>query len=276
MPDTIVAMRSILTGRLNTDQSLYVHGVFEGDLQVTNTVFIDRDGQVTADVTAEYVVVQGTVVGNICAEQVVIYANGKVWGDVCAKTLYVEAGGFLRGKVIIPDESEPTLFSQLPESYDDLDFSPQPLPDDDLVVELEVAAQDSPPEDDLTDQLTHVIIEQSATQQSDVEAELDQVQVTSDQLVTDMKVAQSQVQVAQPDTQLIEKETEIAPLQADLETSQDEVEPQSQVYTAYCLVCRAYRPIEGARRVTLPDGRLAVKGRCAVCGIRFLELLDLE
>ena len=275
MPDTIVDMRSILIGRLNTDQSLYVHGVFEGDLQVTNTVFIDRDGQVSADVTAEHVVVQGTVVGNICAEQVVIYASGKVWGDVCAKTLYVEAGGFLRGKVIVPSESEPKLFSQSSESYDDLGFSPQPLPDDDLVVELEVAARNSPPGDDLTDQLAHVIIEQHAPQQSDIGSELDQVQVISDQFATDMKVAQSQVQVAQPDTQLVEKEIEIALLPADPDTDQDEVEPQSQVYTAYCLVCRAYRRIEGARQVTLPNGHLAIKGRCAVCDIRFLEPLDL-
>jgi hypothetical protein len=76
--------------------------------------------------------------------------------------------------------------------------------------------------------------------------------------------------------ELDEAQASVVQLAADLETGQDQGEQRPQAYTAYCLVCRAYRRIEGARQVTLPNGRRVVKGRCAACGIRFLEQLHSE
>jgi cytoskeletal protein CcmA (bactofilin family) len=249
---TVVDPRTALMGSLNTDRSLHVYGIFEGDLQVTNTVFIDAKGQVSADVTAERVVVQGTVVGNINARQVVIYANGKVWGDVRAQAFYVETGGFVSGQVVISNGSEPGLF---PGALQDPDDSPlQSLPDDDparrSVVEQEAVARD------------FLFVDEC---QDDGQTKQDNGQVTDAQRSADM-VAQRQV--ARP----VEKEAETGLSQADLETRQQ----ADQAYTAYCLICHARRRIEGVHQLTLPNGRRAIKGRCVTCGIRLLEQLDLE
>ncbi len=270
---TIVDLGATLMGRLDTDQSLYVRGIFEGALKVSNTVFINRDGQISADVTAERVVVQGIVIGNIHAEQVIIYASGQVWGDVCAQTLYVEAGGFLRGQAMISHESEPRLYPQTPDSFDNLDILPiPPSPDDDLThssVEPEVDVHESLVVDDPTDQPMHTTIEPHTIQQDDVQAEANEALPNNTQPIADLETIQ--------DVQLIEQEETETPLsQADLETNPDEIEEEQDTYIAYCLICRTYRPIAGAHQLTLPNGRRVVKGHCGVCGIRFLEQLHSE
>ena len=254
---TVVDPRTALIGSLDTDRSLHVYGIFAGDLRVTNTVFIDAKGQVSADVTAERVVVQGTVVGNINAGQVVIYANGKVWGDVHAQAFYVETGGFVSGQVVISNGSEPVLF-QTPGAQD-LDVSPvQSLPGDDLVrrsvVEQEAVARDFLFVDE---QLPHAASERRTVPQGNGQAR------------------QDNGQLAQP----VEKEVQTALSQADLEIRRDEVEMRQQAdqaHTAYCLICHARRRIEGVHQLTLPNGRRAIKGHCVTCGIQLLEQLDLE
>ena len=118
----------------------------------------------------------------------------------------------------------------------------------------------------------HAPLEQHTVQQNDVLAEPDETQSVSTQLAADLETAR--LQTTQPNTQLVEEEkVETTPPQADLETDQDQIEEQQQMYTAYCLICRTHRHIEGAHQVTLANGRCVVKGHCAVCGIRFLEQL---
>lgn len=299
MLDAIVGLQTTLTGYLDTDQSLSIHGVFEGGLKAAKTVFIDKEGVVSADVAAERVVVQGTVIGNIHARRVEIYADGKVWGDVCAQALYVETGGFVRGQVIISRGSEPQFNPQSLQWLADLDH---------VFVELEAVTQLASSGDNSHDSLPYTMIEQLVAEadivwdapgdaQATVErltadldaacqrieqlaAERDAFQATVVQLTGDLDAAARQAarmadrRDAAP-AELEEAQVAVAPLGAELEMSQAQVE-QPRAYTAYCLVCRAYRRIEGAREVTLPTGHRVVKGRCAVCGIRFLERLDVE
>lgn len=132
-PDTTVGPQAALIGHMDTDQPLRIYGIFEGDLKVTNTVFIDKEGLVNANVTADHVIVQGVVIGNVCAERVEIRASGKVWGNVCAQSFCVESGGFIRGQVIISHQTEHQLNTRFLESLADPIVPPlQPLYDDDL------------------------------------------------------------------------------------------------------------------------------------------------
>jgi cytoskeletal protein CcmA (bactofilin family) len=300
MLDAIVGLQTTLTGYLDTDQSLSIHGVFEGGLKAAKTVFIDKEGVVSADIAAERVVVQGTVIGNIHARRVEIYTDGKVWGDVCAQALYVETGGFVRGQVIISRGSEPQFNSQSLQWLEDLDH---------VFVELEAVTQLSSSGDHSNDVLPYATIEQlvaeadivwnvpSNSQATDgrlkadlnaacqhieqLTVERDALQATVAQLTRDLDIAEQQnacmadrrdAVSVEPD----EAQVAVAPFGAELEMSRMPVEQQEQAYTAYCLVCRAYRRIEGAREVTLPNGHRVVKGRCAVCGIRFLERLHAK
>ncbi|MCP4536540.1 MAG: hypothetical protein GY832_05285 [Chloroflexi bacterium] len=265
--NTIVDLGATLMGHLVTDRSLSIHGNFKGDLQVTDTVFIDSKGLVSANVTAGRVVVQGVIIGNICAEQVIIRSSGKVWGDIHAQAIYVEAGGLLRGQVIISQESESKSCTRAFETQDNFDISPlQPLADDDLTyssIQAKTNIQESLCKNNSNGKLAHTITQQHTIQQNNDQNRADKIQSTN----------------TQSTVQLDEKEkVETVFQQADLETIQDkdEMEKQERAYTAYCLICRTHRHIKGAHQVNLSNGRRVIKGHCTVCGIHFLEQLDFN
>ncbi|MEM3670777.1 MAG: DUF5679 domain-containing protein [Thermoprotei archaeon] len=41
---------------------------------------------------------------------------------------------------------------------------------------------------------------------------------------------------------------------------------------AYCVKCRAKREIKGAEKVTLKNGKPAVRGTCPVCGTKLFRI----
>jgi len=133
--------------QLDINQALCIHGIFEGDLEVANTVFIGREGMVSANLTAGQVIVQGVVIGSIRAGEVEICASGKVWGNVCTQAFHVEPGGFVRGQIITPFPTEHTLHAYSPESSAAPGaLSLQPHLDDaldHLLAKLEAAAQEA-------------------------------------------------------------------------------------------------------------------------------------
>ena len=139
--------------QLDTDQSLYICGIFEGDIAVPNTVLIGREGLVSANVTAEHVIVQGVIIGSVRAGRVEIHSSGQVWGNVCTQTFHVEPGGFVRGQIITPLQTEHVLNPLTLESSTATVVSLlRPPPDDaldHLLVELEAAAQRGAAEDNL-------------------------------------------------------------------------------------------------------------------------------
>ena len=44
----------------------------------------------------------------------------------------------------------------------------------------------------------------------------------------------------------------------------------------YCVKCKAKRPIAEAQRVTMANGRPAMKGKCPVCGTGMFKILPPE
>ncbi|GAB4411669.1 MAG: hypothetical protein Kow00123_25500 [Anaerolineales bacterium] len=51
-------------------------------------------------------------------------------------------------------------------------------------------------------------------------------------------------------------------------------EPEEAI-TAYCVKCRAKRPMQNPRRVTLSNGRPALKGTCPVCSTGLFRTIKL-
>lgn len=146
VPSTVVGQEIALAGQMGTDQPLGIRGIFEGDLEAASTVVVGAQGLVSANLTAEHVIVQGVVVGNIRAEWVEIQASARVWGNICAQTLYIEPGALVCGQIRTPCQAEYVLS---PPSFDEpsgdaivLPFRPPPKDDlDRLVAELEFYAQ---------------------------------------------------------------------------------------------------------------------------------------
>jgi hypothetical protein len=53
-----------------------------------------------------------------------------------------------------------------------------------------------------------------------------------------------------------------------------ELLPPSSDREAFCVRCRDRRPLKRARRVTLSNGRPALRGQCAICGTRLCRLIS--
>jgi hypothetical protein len=90
--------------------------------------------------------------------------------------------------------------------------------------------------------------------------------------------------------EMAQKNATIAKLQKDLLSEPQpqakpvkQAEPQPKVevaepaetVTAYCVKCRVNRPIKNPNRVTLSNGRPAIKGTCPVCSSGMFRMIKL-
>lgn len=89
-----------IRGRVHGALSLQVAGRIEGEVSLDGALTVLSGGEVTADVSASEVVVQGTLTGNVTStERVRIEAGGRLIGDVRTPRLSVAEGATLRGAI---------------------------------------------------------------------------------------------------------------------------------------------------------------------------------
>jgi cytoskeletal protein CcmA (bactofilin family) len=230
-PDTAVGPHAVLVGRINVDQSLCIYGTFAGDLEATDAIFVDKEGLVKADITAEHVIVQGAIVGDIHAEQVDIDVSGKIWGNVCAESFNVKPGGFIRGQITISSQAEREMHipSWKPHTAPPVLPPPPALTDDDdgadpLLAELEAAVRNAaaaaercsdarqPPAEQGTGRDEDSRVQASIAQLrgdltaahqriEQLAAERDELRATTAQLGRDLEAAKQQVQLSERLTQ---------------------------------------------------------------------------
>lgn len=89
-----------VVGRLSGQEDVRVHGTIEGSVRLAQTLFIEPEGVALAEIYARDVVVSGTVVGNIHAENaVVLAASARVVGDIRSPRVSIEPGAAFRGAI---------------------------------------------------------------------------------------------------------------------------------------------------------------------------------
>jgi cytoskeletal protein CcmA (bactofilin family) len=98
--NTIVGEDSYFKGSLNTQRSIRIDGVFEGDIHCQGQVIVGEGSKVTASIVAKQVVVSGEVNGSIEAiSGLYISKTGRVYGDISGDQLTIEEGAIYRGRV---------------------------------------------------------------------------------------------------------------------------------------------------------------------------------
>lgn len=96
--DTVIGSEAVLEGVLITQNSICIEGTFRGRLESKGRVILNESAKVDADIVAEYVVVNGTVSGNVKAlQQLDVGVKGVIRGDVTAGSVTVAKGGVLEG-----------------------------------------------------------------------------------------------------------------------------------------------------------------------------------
>ena len=85
-----------IVGNLVCDGELHIEGRVDGDIR-SKIISVKKGAQIEGALTAEEIIVDGAVIGQIKATTVIVARAARVLGDVLHKTLAVEAGAHLEG-----------------------------------------------------------------------------------------------------------------------------------------------------------------------------------
>ena len=96
-----------IKGELTSDEDVTIHGTVDGTVALAgHNLTVGADGRITAGITANSVVVEGHVVGDINAkERIELRAGGSVEGDLAAPRVVLGEGARLKGSVDMQIES---------------------------------------------------------------------------------------------------------------------------------------------------------------------------
>ena len=93
---SIIGADLTVTGDLSSDGEIHIEGRVDGDVR-THTLLIAEQAHVEGAITADSVVVRGTVRGQIEARTVSLAATARVTGDILHEDLAIERGAHLEG-----------------------------------------------------------------------------------------------------------------------------------------------------------------------------------
>lgn len=96
--ESFISAELTLEGKIEGAGNVRIAGRFKGDVNVQGDLTIEKGAQISGQVHARQVVVEGTLEGNIVsAERVELRASAVMNGDVKAGALIVAAGSKMRG-----------------------------------------------------------------------------------------------------------------------------------------------------------------------------------
>ena len=102
--ETIIAGNCVLDSNLKADGNLRIYGKIDGNVVVNGDVVIGETGVVLGTVTADNLVLEGTVEGNvICKNALKLTSSAKLNGDAHVKNFVSQEGCLFAGKCIMEE-----------------------------------------------------------------------------------------------------------------------------------------------------------------------------
>jgi cytoskeletal protein CcmA (bactofilin family) len=109
---------SMFEGKFYIQGSLQIDGRFEGEIKTQDRLVVGETGKVKTDIFARRVVVGGTVIGNIEAEEeVTLLSTGRVFGNITAPRVSIEEGVVVKGEISISAGQKKDIKSVIEESF---------------------------------------------------------------------------------------------------------------------------------------------------------------
>lgn len=93
---TLLQDGTVLRGDFSSDGIVELGGKITGDLTV-DTLVLARSGQAEGTIRARNVTIEGTLLGTIEAQSVVIKTSAKVRADITCQTLCIDPGADIEG-----------------------------------------------------------------------------------------------------------------------------------------------------------------------------------
>ncbi len=122
--NSVIGPGSIFEGKFYISGSLRIDGKFEGEIKTEDALVVGETGKVKTNIMAKTVVVAGTMIGNIAAENDVrLEKSGKLLGDIQAPTLQITPGVVAHGTITITGGQKKDVKKVIEESYGGLKIS---------------------------------------------------------------------------------------------------------------------------------------------------------
>lgn len=107
---SVIASGMKIVGDIESTGVVKIEGVVEGAVRGARQLLLGRQGTVHGDIRAHEVVIGGTVIGTIVAdERVEIQGTSSVQGDIHTKSIVVLEGGVINGTVRMGDQAAKEL-----------------------------------------------------------------------------------------------------------------------------------------------------------------------
>ena len=110
---TVLGGETKFNGILRFRDSLKIDGIFEGSIDSPGFLVIEKNASVTADITIGSLVVGGTVIGNVTAEdKVEILPGGNITGNIkCSRFVMADETGFSGKCEMLPENQNIDIFA---------------------------------------------------------------------------------------------------------------------------------------------------------------------
>jgi len=94
-------------GELKAEEDLLIQGQIEGSITHTSSLTIGNEGNVKADIKAEYITVEGKVKGDMRgSKSVIITDSGNVNGNIFSPTVTLVEGATFNGSIDMSDKAQ--------------------------------------------------------------------------------------------------------------------------------------------------------------------------
>lgn len=98
MIDTIIGEKTMIQGTLIAEETLRIDGTVKGEVISKGLVIIGEHGTVEGDISAEEILIAGTLNGNLhIQEKTEITRTGSILGDIATKSLVIDEGAAFKG-----------------------------------------------------------------------------------------------------------------------------------------------------------------------------------
>ena len=92
-------------GELSADEDLLIQGKIEGTIKHSSSLTIGESGHIKADTTAEYIVVEGSVDGDLHgARSVKVRETADISGNICSPSVSLVEGATFNGNIDMSGE----------------------------------------------------------------------------------------------------------------------------------------------------------------------------
>lgn len=118
---TIIGADTVIGGSVTTENSLRIDGAIVGGITSKGTVILAPTGQVTGNIVAEYLVVAGTIQGDMWIKERAEFENtANVTGDITTTKLIIDEDAQFHGMSIMAREVEvPELSETMQQDADE-------------------------------------------------------------------------------------------------------------------------------------------------------------